>query len=103
MLLGGRKEGRKKQEGEEKEEGREVKERVKGMYSMLLKNTSRSMHKNLPALCINMFYKPYSILSMICNWKWDLYPLNPECRNINVSFYDSCYLNQLYIHTGGKW
>lgn len=70
----GRKEGRKG--GREGKEGdREVKEIVMGMHSVLLKNTSRSMHEKLSACCVNISHKPYSILSKICHGKWDFYPI----------------------------
>ena len=51
------------------------------MHSVLLKQNSRSLHKHQAAFSMNIFYKPCSILSKICNWKWDLYPLKSECRN----------------------
>lgn len=42
-----------------------MKERAKGLHSGLLKQTSRSLHEHLAAFCINMFYKPYSVLRFV--------------------------------------
>lgn len=58
-----------------------MKERVKGMHSGLLKQTFRSLREHLTTFCIHMFFKAYFILSKICNWKWGLCSLKPECNN----------------------
>lgn len=72
MLLERRKVGRKQREreGEGRREWNEGKS--KGNAFWAFEKTSRSLHEHLAAFCVNMFYKPYSVLSKICNWKWDL-------------------------------
>lgn len=92
---------KEEREGEGKEGGREMKETVKGVHSMFLQKTSRSLCENLTAFCINMFYKPYSVLAKSCNWKWDRYHLKPECRN--VCFFLWQLLRGPIIYTDGKW
>ena len=95
----------RKEEREGEGGGREMKEKVKGMHSMIMEkqkeNSSASLHEHWAAFGIYVFYKPCSILFKICNRKWDLHPLKLVWRN-KCFFLWQLLLGPI-IGTGRKW